>query len=212
MSVLSRFQRWLREARFRDNLSRTCCAVATTSPTRYLQVIRDLVVRVCFTICLFISPDLDGYRAPRGINPTRPIDDDELTQNQNEHRAPKMRHMWAGFSSSRPFILRRAMGAAALPLVILLAALGCSLALGFQTCSRGLQPCRILPSARICDARRRRLGSILCSAGGQGEPSSLLPWERERLDDEPDSVFYQSPRLVYHADASQLVSKRKETL
>ena len=22
---------------------------------------------VCFTVCLFISPDLDGYRAPRGI-------------------------------------------------------------------------------------------------------------------------------------------------
>ena len=25
-----------------------------------------------FTICLFISPDLDGYRAPKGITPERP--------------------------------------------------------------------------------------------------------------------------------------------
>ena len=26
-----------------------------------------------FTICLFISPDFDGYRAPKGINPTRTV-------------------------------------------------------------------------------------------------------------------------------------------
>ena len=29
-------------------------------------------ITICFMICLFISPDLDGYRAPEGINPTRP--------------------------------------------------------------------------------------------------------------------------------------------
>jgi hypothetical protein len=27
---------------------------------------------VCFTVCFFISPDLDGNRAPEGINPPRP--------------------------------------------------------------------------------------------------------------------------------------------
>ena len=38
---------------------------------------------ICFTICLFISPDLDGYRAPRGINPTRPTSD---TRSRNDSR------------------------------------------------------------------------------------------------------------------------------
>ena len=33
---------------------------------------REQSPTMVFTICLFISPDLDGYRAPRGINPTRP--------------------------------------------------------------------------------------------------------------------------------------------
>ena len=27
-----------------------------------------LHLSICFTICLFISPDIDGYRAPKGIN------------------------------------------------------------------------------------------------------------------------------------------------
>ena len=37
---------------------------------------------ICFTICLFISPDLDGYRAPKGINPTRP------TRSRNPNTKP----------------------------------------------------------------------------------------------------------------------------
>ena len=39
-----------------------------------VQIARPSSVRgftICFTICLFMSPDLDGYRAPKGINPTR---------------------------------------------------------------------------------------------------------------------------------------------
>ena len=41
----------------------------------FISVPKSSAVRMfheCFTICLFISPDLDGYRAPKGINPTRP--------------------------------------------------------------------------------------------------------------------------------------------
>ena len=37
---------------------------------------------ICFTICLFISPDLDGYRAPKRINPTRP------TRSRNPNTKP----------------------------------------------------------------------------------------------------------------------------
>ena len=39
-------------------------------------------ITICFTICLFISPDLDGYRAHRGINPTRP------TRSRNPNTKP----------------------------------------------------------------------------------------------------------------------------
>ncbi len=28
----------------------------------------------------------------------------------------------------------------------------------------------------------------------------LQPWERERVDENDDAVFYEHPRLVYHAD------------
>jgi hypothetical protein len=42
--------------------------------------IRNL--KVCFTICLFISPDLDGYMAPKGINPIRP------TRSRNPNTKP----------------------------------------------------------------------------------------------------------------------------
>ncbi len=28
----------------------------------------------------------------------------------------------------------------------------------------------------------------------------LQPWERERVDETDDAVFYEHPRLVYHAD------------
>ena len=38
----------------------------------YAYNTHSVITTICFTICLFISPDLDGYRAPRGIYPTRP--------------------------------------------------------------------------------------------------------------------------------------------
>ena len=52
---------------------RVCWGKGTLPPSGNIRSVLKHATRVsswgsiCFTICLFISPDLDGYRAPRGI-------------------------------------------------------------------------------------------------------------------------------------------------
>ena len=67
VSVLSGFQDMFRRERAPQYV---LCFCITGSPdldgTKNLRYVSRYVgFTICFTICLFISPDLDGYRAPK---------------------------------------------------------------------------------------------------------------------------------------------------
>ena len=61
-----------------------------------------------------------------------------------------------------------------------------------------------LPLANSCSIASLRLQPHnLAMNDDVAEPlvdDDLQPWERERVDETDDAVFYEHPRLVYHAD------------
>ena len=73
-------------------------------------LIRTKPYAICFTICLCISPDLDGYRAPKkSINPERPRKRESLMYGNRQLRnitqtvRERKFNVWEPYANERKF-------------------------------------------------------------------------------------------------------------